>query len=254
MRRRHALLAALMTGGLTVGLGSPAVAAPATDQEVPFPCRQEWYGSTRSSHSPSVWSVDWNRTDDVYDPVVASGAGVVSRVQDLGGSSYGLFVFLDHGNGETTVYAHLAAEYVTLGQHLDQGELVGLLGTSGNSTGPHLHYEQRLDGRDRQAWFHGEAFEMPTTATSRNCVDTPLAGDWNGDGVAQIELDYVTPRFRDFTPGEFVYRRSGVFARHGFRRLVVPRDVVGAQDYYARVGFTPTADAWVRDVADAPVG
>jgi hypothetical protein len=74
-----------------------------------------------------------------------------------------------------------------------------------------------------------------------------------GDGVAQIELDYVTPRFRDFTPGEFVYRRSGVFVRHGFRRLVVPRDVVGSQDYYERVGFTPTDDAWVRDVEDAPV-
>jgi len=75
-----------------------------------------------------------------------------------------------------------------------------------------------------------------------------------GDGVAQIELDYVTPRFRDFTPGEFVYRRSGVFARHGFRRLVVPRDVVGSQDYYARVGFTATDEAWVRDVEGAPVG
>jgi hypothetical protein len=74
-----------------------------------------------------------------------------------------------------------------------------------------------------------------------------------GDGVAQIELDYVTPRFRDFTPGEFVYRRSGVFARQGFRRLVVPRDVVGSQDYYARVGFTPTDGGWVRDVVPAGV-
>ncbi len=74
-----------------------------------------------------------------------------------------------------------------------------------------------------------------------------------GGGDAHIELDYVTPRFRDFTPGEFVYRRSGVFARLGFRRLVVPRDVVGSQDYYERVGFTATDDAWVRDVEDAPV-
>ena len=39
-----------------------------------------------------------------------------------------------------------------------------------------------------------------------------------GDGVAQVELDYVTPRFRDFTPGEFVYRRSGLFRDRGFRR------------------------------------
>jgi hypothetical protein len=75
-----------------------------------------------------------------------------------------------------------------------------------------------------------------------------------GEGIAQIELDYVTPRFRDSTPGEFVYRRSGVFARHGFRRLVVPRDGVGSQDYYARVGFTPSDDGWVRDVEPTSFG
>jgi len=83
-------------------------------------------------------------------------------------------------------------------------------------------------------------------------VGAVIARD-RGDGVAEIELDYVTPRFRDFTPGEFVYRRSGVFARHGFRRLVAPHDVVGSRDYYARVGFTATDDGWVRDVGDAPV-
>ena len=43
-----------------------------------------------------------------------------------------------------------------------------------------------------------------------------------GDGVAQVELDYVTPRFRDFTPGEFVYRRSGLFRDRGFRRVLTP--------------------------------
>ncbi|WP_298455243.1 hypothetical protein [uncultured Cellulomonas sp.] len=75
-----------------------------------------------------------------------------------------------------------------------------------------------------------------------------------GAGVAQIELDYVTPRFRDFTPGEFVYRRSGIFARHGFRTVVAPDDVVGSRDYYARVGFHRSDDGWVRDVRDAAVG
>ena len=109
MRRCCALVLALVTGVLGGLTAAPAAAAPVADHELPFPCRQEWYGSTRSSHSPSYWSVDWNRTDDVDDPVVASAAGVVSRVENYGGSSYGLFVFVDHGGGQSTVYAHLAA-------------------------------------------------------------------------------------------------------------------------------------------------
>jgi hypothetical protein len=58
-----------------------------------------------------------------------------------------------------------------------------------------------------------------------------------GDGVAQVELDYVTPRFRDFSPGEFVYRRSGLFLDKGFRRVVTPAGMVAP--YYASLGFSP---------------
>lgn len=68
------------------------------------------------------------------------------------------------------------------------------------------------------------------------------------EGVGYVELDWVTPRFRDFTPGEFVYRRSGVFAEHGFRRLVAP---TGEADYLTRVGFRREGDGWVREVAAA---
>ena len=56
-----------------------------------------------------------------------------------------------------------------------------------------------------------------------------------GDGVAQVELDYVTPRFRDFTPGEFVFRRSGLFRDRGFRQVLTPPAMVA--HYYERVGF-----------------
>lgn len=69
-----------------------------------------------------------------------------------------------------------------------------------------------------------------------------------GDGVGRVELDYVTPRFRDFTPGEFVYRRSGVFAAHGFRSLEVLAGRRSAE-YLRRVGFEPHDDVWVRPVA-----
>lgn len=67
-----------------------------------------------------------------------------------------------------------------------------------------------------------------------------------GDGVAQVQLDHVTPRFRDFTPGEFVYRRSGVFAARGFRRVVTPPGMVGA--YYDRLGFRADGRSYVLDL------
>ena len=68
-----------------------------------------------------------------------------------------------------------------------------------------------------------------------------------GDGVARVELDYVTPRFRDFSPGEFVYRSSGLFRGKGIRRIVTPPGMVNP--YYARLGFRPEGDHWVADVA-----
>ena len=70
-----------------------------------------------------------------------------------------------------------------------------------------------------------------------------------GGGVAQVELDYVTPRFRDFTPGEFVYRRSGLFRDRGFRRVLSPPSMVAP--YYEGLGFHRDGDAWALDLEPA---
>ncbi len=70
-----------------------------------------------------------------------------------------------------------------------------------------------------------------------------------GDGVGQVELDFVTPRFRDFTPGEFVYRHRGALAARGLRRLVAPSDLIHPESYYPKVGFHLDEGVWVRDVA-----
>lgn len=72
-----------------------------------------------------------------------------------------------------------------------------------------------------------------------------------GEGVGEVELDYVTPRFRDFTPGEFVYRRSGALAGTGLRRLVVAADARESTDYLQRVGFAQVDGRWSRDLAAA---
>ena len=68
-----------------------------------------------------------------------------------------------------------------------------------------------------------------------------------GGGVGSVDLDYVTERFRDFTPGEFVYRRSGIFAARGFTRLRAA-DAPSSRDYLQRVGFQQVGDHWERAV------
>jgi hypothetical protein len=67
-----------------------------------------------------------------------------------------------------------------------------------------------------------------------------------GEGTAQIELDYVTPRFRDFSPGEFVWRRSGLLKEDGYKRVVSPRRMVAP--YYDKVGFHRENEVFVLDL------
>ncbi len=171
---------------LSVLAAAPAAAAPVPDYEAPFVCGQEWVGSTRSGHSPSYYSVDFNRADDLGQLVVSTAPGVVSRVTDTGSSSYGKYIIVDHGGGDTSLYAHLLAQYVTTGQRVDQGTILGLLGTSGGSTGPHLHFEQRLWSRVQRPYFHQEAYTFGRALTSRNCPDVPLAGNWDGRGSDEV--------------------------------------------------------------------
>ncbi|GIF63157.1 hypothetical protein Ais01nite_11920 [Asanoa ishikariensis] len=131
---------------------APALAAPTF--KVPFPCGQAWEGQTRTNHSPAN-AVDFNRANDDGDPVVASAAGTVDVVTNLGNTSYGRYVRINHGGGYTTYYAHLSAFNVSVGQSVGYGSVIGYVGTSGGSTGPHLHYEQRLNGSAVQVRFNG---------------------------------------------------------------------------------------------------
>ena len=65
--------------------------------------------------------------------------------------------------------------------------------------------------------------------------------------VAEVLLDYVTPRYRDFSPGEFVWRRSGLLTSRGIRHVVTRPGMVGA--YYDRLGFHREGESYVLDVA-----
>ena len=76
-------------------------------------------------------------------PVHATAAGKVVTAGPQGG--YGNMVEIDHGNGLSTRYGHMSAILVSEGQWVEAGGVVGRLGSTGRSTGPHLHYETRVN-------------------------------------------------------------------------------------------------------------
>ena len=77
-------------------------------------------------------------------PVYASKAGTVIVAQYS--SSYGNYVAISHGSGNTTLYAHMSSLKVSVGQYVNQGDVIGITGSTGNSTGPHLHFEVTENG------------------------------------------------------------------------------------------------------------
>ncbi|MBQ6387365.1 MAG: peptidoglycan DD-metalloendopeptidase family protein [Ruminococcus sp.] len=94
----------------------------------------------------------------MYSTIVAADSGTViatysgcvhnwGKSGDCGcGGSYGNYVMIDHGNGKWTIYGHLASVSVSEGQSVSAGQQIGLMGSTGHSTGPHLHFECRLNG------------------------------------------------------------------------------------------------------------
>lgn len=78
-------------------------------------------------------------------PIYATAKGVVNFAGYQSG--YGYVVFINHGYGYSTTYAHMSKFVVKRGQAVQKGQLIGYVGSTGRSTGPHLHYEVRINGR-----------------------------------------------------------------------------------------------------------
>lgn len=88
-------------------------------------------------------------TGALNTPIYASAAGTVTKAgynRAGAGSNYGYSIILNHGNGYTTIYAHCSSLVVSAGQYVKQGQLVGYMGSTGRSTGVHLHFEIRKNG------------------------------------------------------------------------------------------------------------
>ncbi len=98
-----------------------------------------WYGY--SGHR----AVDFSYRSGAYGkPIYASAGGTVIQASWSGG--YGKMIKIQHSNGVVTCYAHMSAFNVSVGQRVSQGQQIGQIGSTGNSTGPHLHFEVRVNG------------------------------------------------------------------------------------------------------------
>ncbi|HET9409095.1 MAG TPA: M23 family metallopeptidase [Candidatus Sulfotelmatobacter sp.] len=147
--RTSALTGAAMVG-ITMGLTRNATTA-------------DW---VRANSAPNLWPVEGQVTGSFgerIDPfngegafhsgvdigsnyghsVIAPADGVVTFADFMGG--YGKALMIDHGHGISTRYGHLSGYAVTIGQHIHRGDVIGYVGLSGRSTGPHLHYEVRIN-------------------------------------------------------------------------------------------------------------
>ncbi len=98
---------------------------------------------------PIEGGYDWHPGIDIAvefgTPVYATAAGTVEQAGVNGG--YGRYVRISHGNGYETAYGHMSGIAVAAGQQVIKGEIIGFVGSTGYSTGPHLHYEVLADGQ-----------------------------------------------------------------------------------------------------------
>jgi murein DD-endopeptidase MepM/ murein hydrolase activator NlpD len=130
---------------------APLAFARAQQKERPAPpppvvVQAKWVHPMPGARVTSCFGARWGRLHAGVDlaaphgtPIVAAGAGKVVLAGVEGG--YGLAVLIDHGNGYLTHYGHMSAIAVQAGQSVKPGQLIGKEGSTGHSTGPHLHFE-----------------------------------------------------------------------------------------------------------------
>jgi len=128
--------------GIGTGIGAIAIPSVQPVQQLRFTSnfgiRSDPFQGTARMHA----GVDI--PGPVGTPIYATADGIVSHADRQGG--YGNLVEINHGKGIATRYGHLSKILVSDGARVTRGQLIALMGSTGRSTGPHLHYEVRMDG------------------------------------------------------------------------------------------------------------
>ncbi len=154
--------------------------------QAPFPCGQSW---TYSHHSAEVRrALDFVKNGGGTNgtPVLASAAGTATRFFQAGGA--GNYIKIDHGGGWQTYYFHLSSYSVPSGAVVAQGQQIGITGTTGASSGPHIHYEQLLGGVGQNIVINGVALSpYPASYGQRSLVSANCGG--GGGGTCGVRAD-----------------------------------------------------------------
>jgi murein DD-endopeptidase MepM/ murein hydrolase activator NlpD len=113
-------------------------------------------------------------------PIYATADGIVQR-SEYNNGGYGNLVELDHGHGIQTRYGHLSKSMVVAGQKVKRGDMIALMGSTGRSTGSHLHYEVRIDGKAvnpvpfLQSTSYLQSVQQRAAAATRIAIGGPAA-------------------------------------------------------------------------------
>lgn len=188
------------------------VASYAADRplfQLPFICGQQWRGSTYLDHEPNTNSIDFfivGGTDN-GQPILASAAGRVTFAGWNNGG--GWMVNIAHSGGWGTSYLHmLERPWVSDNQQVAQGQQIGRVGSTGQSSAPHLHYQQWTGSPSNtvRAAFNGVLVNIAVgtdqVLTSYNCGSTGTLHDLNGDD--RVDILAIDP-----TGNQWVYPGTG---------------------------------------------
>lgn len=177
--------AATPTSGLVTTASSAGVAGPTfAPTKVSIPSRNPLDGAATTSGfgmrtHPVLGGRRGHKGIDLAmptgTPIYATADGVISKAEWF--SSYGLYISIEHGGKIQTRYGHLSRLNVASGQAVKKGDLIGYVGSTGRSTGPHLHYEVRIAGIavNPVPYMNGSTRALPAT------TETAMGGGDEGE-------------------------------------------------------------------------
>lgn len=145
IRRQQAASSSSSSGSHSTGSTSGSTGSGAYSGTLGYPTDSRTISAGYPTYSGGGWhgGVDFPVSSGSNVYAAASGTVIIAKNLNY---SYGHYLVIDHGNGLSTLYAHNTTLYVGVGDHVNKGQVIAASGSTGNSTGPHCHFEVRVNG------------------------------------------------------------------------------------------------------------